>query len=115
MPTNKEFTIRLEHRPGTLGKLSQALAEGSVNILAFQSFPLEKGKSSVPLILDNPAVARSNLDFQKTDYTETEVAKVTLTHCPGELARMRNVSAKQESTSIMGTAELIPVRMRPRK
>ena len=87
MPTNKEFTIRLEDRPGTLGKLCQALAEGSVNILAFQSFPLEKGKSLVHLILDNPAVARSILDFQKTDYTETEVARVTLTHRPGELAR----------------------------
>ncbi len=87
MPTTKEFTIRLEDRPGTLGKLCQALAEQSVNILAFQSFPLEKGKSSVRLILDNPAVAKSILDRQKTDYTETEVAKVTLTHGPGELAR----------------------------
>ncbi len=87
MPTTKEFTIRLEDRPGTLGKLCQALAEQSVNILALQSFPLKKDKSSVRLILDNPAVARSILDLQKTDYTETEVAKVTLTHRPGELAR----------------------------
>src|SRR5260370_6628625 len=87
MPTTKEFTIRLEDRPGTLGKLCQALAEQSVNILAFQSFPLEKGKSSVRLILDNPDVAKTILDRQKTDCTETEVAKVTLTHRPGELAR----------------------------
>src|SRR5258708_3743691 len=79
--------IRLEDRPGTLGKLCQALAEQSVNILAFQSCPLEKGKSAVRLVLDNPAVAKSILDRQKTDYTETEVAKVTLTHRPGELAR----------------------------
>jgi len=87
MPTTKEFTIRLEDRPGTLGKLCQALAEQSVNILALQSFPLKKDKSSVRLILDNPAVARSILFLQKTAYTETEVAKVTLTHRPGELAR----------------------------
>ena len=87
MPTNKEFTIRLEDRPGTLGKLCQALAEQSVNILAFHSCPLEKGKSAVRLVLDNPAVAKSILDRRKTDYTETEVAKVTLTHRPGELAR----------------------------
>jgi len=77
----------LEDRPGTLGKLCQALAEQSVNILAFQSFPLEKGKSSVRLILDNPDVGKTILDRQKTDCTETEVAKVTLTHRPGELAR----------------------------
>jgi hypothetical protein len=87
MPTNKEFTIRQEDRPGTLGKLCQALAEQNVNILAFQSFPHRKGKSTVRLVLDNPAVAKSILDRQKTDYTETEVAKVTLTHRPGELAR----------------------------
>jgi hypothetical protein len=83
MRTNKEFTIRQEDRPGTPGKLCQALAEQNVNILTFQSFPLKKGKSCVHLILDNPAVAKSILDRQKTDCTETEVAKVTLTHCPG--------------------------------
>jgi hypothetical protein len=87
MPTAKEFTIRLEDRPGTLGKLCQALAEQSVNILAYQQFPHEKGKGTVRLVVDNPAVAKSILDRQKTDYTETEVAKVTLTHRPGELAR----------------------------
>ena len=87
MPTTKEFTIRLEDRPGTLGKLCQALADQRVNILAFHSCPIEKGKSAVRLVLDNPAVAKSILDRQKTDYAETEVAKVTLTHRPGELAR----------------------------
>jgi hypothetical protein len=87
MPIAKEFTIRQEDRPGTLGKLCQVLAEQNVNILAFQSCPLEKGKSAVHLVVDNPPVAKSILDRQKTDYTETEVAKVTLTHRPGELAR----------------------------
>jgi hypothetical protein len=87
MPTTKEFTIRLEDRPGMLGKLCQALAEQSVNILAFHASPLEKGRSIVRLVLDNQAVAKTILDRQKTDYTETEVARVTLTHRPGELAR----------------------------
>src|SRR6266404_1228435 len=45
MPTAKEFTISLEDKPGTLGKLCQALAEGGVNILAYQQFPHEKGKA----------------------------------------------------------------------
>ena len=52
MPTVKEFTISLEDKPGTLGKLCQALADQNVKILAFQSFPLEKGKSSVHLVLN---------------------------------------------------------------
>ncbi len=87
MPTMKEFTVRLEDRPGTLGQLCQALADRSVNILAFQSFPLENGKSSVRLAVDNPAAAKTVLDGRRAEYTETEVAQVRLAHRPGELAR----------------------------
>ena len=86
MPTTKEFTIRLDDRPGTLGQLCQALANQSVNILAYQSFPLENGKSSVRLVLDNPAAAKTILDGRRADYTETEVAQVRLSNHPGELA-----------------------------
>jgi hypothetical protein len=87
MPVTKEFTIRLEDRPGTLGKLCQALADQNVKILAFQSFPLEKGKSSVHLVLDRPPAARTIFDSQRADYAETKVAQVKLIHRPGELAR----------------------------
>ena len=37
MPTAKELTIRIEDRPGTLGKACRALADHGVNIVAFQS------------------------------------------------------------------------------
>jgi hypothetical protein len=87
MPVTKEFTIRLEDRPGTLGKLCRAFADQNVKILAFQSFPLEMGKSSVHLVLDCPPVAKTILDGQRADYTETKVAQVNLIHRPGELAR----------------------------
>ena len=87
MPINKEFTIRLEDRPGTLGKVCQALADQNVNILAFQQLPLEKGKGAVRLVLDNPAAAKTTLDGQRADYIETEVAQIKLSHRPGELAR----------------------------
>jgi hypothetical protein len=87
MPIAKEFTIRLEDRPGTLGKLCQALAEQDVNILAYQQFSHEKGKGSVRLVVDNPDKAKAILDRQRSDYTETEVAQVKLAHRPGELAR----------------------------
>jgi hypothetical protein len=87
MPTTKEFTIQLDDRPGMLGQLCQALADQSVNILAYQSFPLENGKSSVRLVLDNPAAAKTILDGRRADYTETEVVQVRLAKHPGELAR----------------------------
>lgn len=88
MPITKEFTIRLEDRPGTLGRLCQALAEQNVNILAYQQFAHEKGKGSVRLVVDNPDKTRTTLGQQRHDYTETEVAKVTLANRPGELARI---------------------------
>ncbi len=86
MPIAREFTIRLEDRPGTLGKLCQALAEQDVNILAYQQFPHEKGKGSVRLVVDNPDKTRATLDRQRADYSETEVAKAMLANRPGELA-----------------------------
>src|SRR5260370_3650426 len=88
MAINKEFTIRLEDRPGTLGKLCQALAEQDVNILAYQQFPHEKGKGSVRLVVDNPDKTKVTLDRQRADYSETEVAKVMLANRPGEIARV---------------------------
>ncbi len=87
MPTAKEFTISLDDRPGTLGKLCQALAEGGVNILAYQQFFPEKGKSSVRLVVDNPDKAKATLDRQRSNYKEAEVAQVKLAHRSGELGR----------------------------
>ena len=88
MPITKEFAIRLEDRPGTLGKLCQALAEQDINILAYQQFLHEKGKGSVRLVVDNPDNTKATLDRQRADYKEAEVAKVMLANRPGELARV---------------------------
>ena len=62
MPIAREFTINLEDRPGMLGKVCQALDQQNVNILAFHSCPIEKGRSAVRLVLDNPATAKTALD-----------------------------------------------------
>src|SRR5438128_12192265 len=86
MPTSQEFAIRMEDRPGTLGKVCRALAERGVNILAFQSFSTGK-ESIVRFVVDNPTTAKSVLDAQRLTYTEVEVAQVKLPNRPGELAR----------------------------
>ena len=86
MPTTREFTVHLQDQPGTLGKFCQALADRGVNIVAFQSFPIE-GKSTVRLVLDNPTTAKTVLDNQKVTYTEGQVAQTKLPHRVGELAR----------------------------
>ncbi len=88
MPSNKEFAIRTEDRPGTLGKVCRALADRGVNILAFQSTPSEgKSQGLVRIVVDNPASAKTVLDTERLTYTEGEVAQVKLPHRPGELAR----------------------------
>src|SRR6266852_4194357 len=66
MPTTKELAFRLEDRPGTIGKVSRALADRGVNI---------------------PTTAKTVLDAERVTYTEVEVALVKLPHRPGELAR----------------------------
>jgi len=87
MPTSKEFAIRMEDRPGMLGKVCRALADRGVNILAFQSFPSGE-KSQVCIVVDNPKIAKTVLGDEGLDYTEAEVAQVKLPHRAGELARV---------------------------
>src|ERR1700740_827705 len=86
MPINEELTIRIDNRPGSLGKVCHALADRGVNILAFQSIPAEK-PILVCMVVDNPAAAAAILDKEGIGYTEGEIAQVKLPHWPGELAR----------------------------
>lgn len=98
MPFMREFTIQMEDRPGTLGKICRVLADRGVNILAFHSFSPE-GKSVVRIIVDNLTTAKTALDTERYTCTETEVALVKLPHRPGELARLLGGSARRASTS----------------
>jgi len=86
MPTTKEFTVQLEDRPGTIGKLCRALADRGANILAFQAFPAQ-GKSEVRLVIDNPAIAKSVLESQGLGFTESDAVQAKLPNRPGELGR----------------------------
>jgi hypothetical protein len=86
MPITRELTIRMDNRPGSLGKVCRALGERGVNIMAFQSIPSEK-TILVCLVADNPAAAGAVLDKEGISYTEAEVVLVKLPHAPGELAR----------------------------
>jgi hypothetical protein len=86
MPITKELTIRMENRPGSLGKVCQELADRGVNILAFQSIPSEK-TILVCIVVDKPVAAQAVLDEKGINYAEGEVAQARLPHGPGELAR----------------------------
>ncbi len=86
VPIAKELTVRMDNRPGSLGKVCRALADRGVNIMAFQSIPSDK-TILVCIVIDNPAAAEAVLDREGITYTEGEVAQVKLPPGPGELAR----------------------------
>src|SRR5260370_33367380 len=87
MPVTKEFTVFLEDRAGTLGKVCRALADRNVNILALHSFPIG-GKTVTRFIVDNPTTAKKVLDGEQLISTETEVVQVKLPHRPGQITRV---------------------------
>ncbi len=86
MPIVTELAIRMDNRPGSLGKICRALADRGVNILAFQSIPSEK-TMLVYIVVDAQGAARTVLDREGITYSEGEVVQVQLSHGPGELAR----------------------------
>jgi hypothetical protein len=112
MPITTEFTVLMEDRPSTLGKVCRALADREVNILALQSFPIG-GKSVTRFIVDNPKSAKSVLDSEQMTYVEAEIVQTKLPHRPGEIARVGHPAwEKPTSISTTHTAAWSPVRMR---
>src|SRR5258708_34364262 len=86
MPVAKEFTVLMEDRPSTLGKVCRALADREVNILALQSFRIG-GKSVTRFIVDNPSTAKPVLDSEQLTYVEAENVQAKLSHLPDDTAR----------------------------
>lgn len=86
MAKAKELTIKIEDKPGALGKCFLALAAGGVNILAFQSY-VEEGESLARLTVDDQAGAKAVLGGLRMIFEETDCAVVRLPHRPGELGR----------------------------
>ena len=85
MPISREFTIRMDNRPGCLGNVCRQLADADVNVMAFQSVP--SGKTIlVCFVVDKPDAAQTVLDRDEINYTQTEVVQVKLPHEVGELA-----------------------------
>jgi len=87
MPIATELTIRMDNRPGSLGKICRDLADRGVNIMAFQSIPSAK-TILVCMVVDKSAAAEAILDAQGIAYTEAEVAQVKLHHAFSELGRV---------------------------
>jgi hypothetical protein len=86
MAKAKEFTVKIEDKPGALGKCYLALAERGVNILAYQSY-VEEGESVARFLVDDTGIAKSVLGGLDMIFEITDVAVVRLANRPGELGR----------------------------
>ncbi len=90
-----EFSVVLEHRPGALADLTEALAQNAVNITAIHASPCGD-EGMVQFITDNPDAtidALRDLDFE---YTVRDVLLVSLAHEPGSLARLARALGNAE-------------------
>ena len=86
MPRAKELTVAIPDKPGALAKCLSAMAEGGVNIIAFQSY-VEEGESLARFLVDDVAAATKVLGSHSMIFEVTEVVTVKLEHRRGELVR----------------------------
>ena len=86
MARAKEFTVKIEDKPGALGRCFLALGERGVNIIAFQSY-VEEGESVARLVADDMPAAKKVLGDLRMIFEETDVAVVHMPHRPGSLGR----------------------------
>lgn len=84
MPKAKQFTVRVENRPGTLAHVARVLGDAKVNILAFLTTTLN-GEGAVHVVVDNVIKARNALDCEKLSFTEQDVLHIELPNKPGAL------------------------------
>jgi hypothetical protein len=87
MPRAKQISAWVEDRPGTLGKLADALGEKGITIRAFMAASMD-GRGFVRLVVDRPAVAKKVLAAHGWDATEDEVVEVTVPDRPGAVGKV---------------------------
>jgi hypothetical protein len=79
-----EFTIKLEHHPGTLARVGGVLGDAGVNITAIQGMPCE-GVAVVQVLVDDPGRAKAALRKAEIPYTTRDVLLVNILNEPGTL------------------------------
>ena len=87
MPKAKQISAWIENRPGTLGRVADALGEKKVDIRAFMAAALD-GKGFVRVVVDKPALARKVFAAQGWQTTVDELAEVVVADKPGALGRV---------------------------
>ena len=98
MEQNREFVVTLEDRPGTLAKVTDAIAKAGINIEGYCAVPSGKdGKGTFHVVTSDPATTRKTLEtagFKVQE--ERDVAIIPAEDRPGFLAQTLRRLAESE-------------------
>ncbi len=83
----REFTVRMDNRPGMLAALTEEIAEAGINIEAVAAMGIN-GDGMVRLVVADGPGTRRVLRKAGISFEERPVLTTLLTHKPGDLARM---------------------------
>lgn len=84
----REFSVRLDNRPGELARMTQELSKDGVNIRAISTEP---GAGIVRMVSSDEARCRECLQRMSLEFSERNLLVAQVEDRPGELAR---ISAK---------------------
>jgi len=82
-----EFIVHMEHRPGQLATLAEALADVGVNIEALSAYG-QNADGTVRFVADDAITTRRVLSEASLHYEEHTALTSHMPHRPGELARL---------------------------
>lgn len=85
----RQLAVFLDNRPGTLGRLCEALAEAKINIFAISSSDTVD-HIVFRMVVSDPAQAKRILDERGTLVVSTEVLLIDGVNKPGSLAEIAN-------------------------
>ncbi len=95
MPLEKQLSVFVQNKVGTLGELSIALANANINIKAL-SIVDDLDWGIVRLIVDEPEKAKEILHKLGLMYGEGQVVTVMLENHPGALAELADKLGKKK-------------------
>lgn len=101
----KEFKIFVEHKPGELAKVTEALASRAVNIKAIAS-EADGKKASLRVVTNDITTTIKALNESGTQFEQNDILMLTLIDRPGELSKIAKKLGKAkiniESIYILG-------------
>jgi hypothetical protein len=99
------FLVDLENKPGTLARVTEAIAKKGVNLTSASGTQCDSG-GRLAITTDNDAATRTALGEIKATFSEKEIVEASLRHEAGSLAkaarRLADAGVNIEAIAPMG-------------